>query len=314
LTNVNANSHPDLFRALKGGGNNVGVVTRFDFKTIPYSQILAGSLKVNFTYRNDVFKAFADIAGAKEYDPYASLVTGLLFVSAAKAWSISTTPIYTKPVLNPPVYHELLAVPSTVSTLALTNLSTYAAEPATAKLNWVFFTGTYGVSAEFLVKTFDSLNGTLYNFNIPNNIIWSISLEPLPTLITSYGSKNGGNSLGTSPADGNSMGKNVTIQTLTPRLTSTKVILISALWNDTASNNIVKQTAQKLTNDINDIAKRMGLLNDFVYLNYADPSQDPFSSYGRDNVRLLEKTSRKYDPRGIFQYKVPGGFKLFKAK
>jgi hypothetical protein len=213
LTNVNANSHPDLFRALKGGGNNFGVVTRFDFKTIPYTQILAGSVKANFTYRNDVFKAFTDVAGAKQYDPNASLVTGLLFVSAAKAWSISTTPIYTKPVLNPPVYHELLSIPSTVSTLALTNLSTYAAEPPTALLNWVFFTGTYGISTEFLEKTFNSLNGTLYNFNIPNNIIWSISLEPLPTLITSYGNKNGGNSLGTTPSDGNSMGENFSTRT-----------------------------------------------------------------------------------------------------
>jgi hypothetical protein len=97
-------------------------------------------------------------------------------------------------------------------------------------------------------------------------------------------------------------------------LTSTKVILISALWNNTASNNLVEQTAQKLTNDINGIAKGMGLLKDFVYLNYADPSQDPIGSYGRDNVRQLKQTSKKYDPRGIFQNRVPGGFKLFKSK
>ncbi|TKA64294.1 hypothetical protein B0A49_10745, partial [Cryomyces minteri] len=33
IVNANANSHPDLFLALKGGSNNFGIVTRFDFKT-----------------------------------------------------------------------------------------------------------------------------------------------------------------------------------------------------------------------------------------------------------------------------------------
>ena len=55
----------------------------------------------------------------------------------------------------------------------------------------------------------------------------------------------------------------------------------------------------------------MGLLHEFEYLNYADSSQDPIASYGADNVERLRATSRKYDPHGVFQKQVPGGFKLW---
>jgi FAD/FMN-containing dehydrogenase len=39
IVNVNAKNHPDLFFGLRGGFNNLGVVTRFTMKTYPSSQI-----------------------------------------------------------------------------------------------------------------------------------------------------------------------------------------------------------------------------------------------------------------------------------
>ena len=88
-------------------------------------------------------------------------------------------------------------------------------------------------------------------------------------------------------------------------------MLFSGLWNNTASNNLVEATAQKMIEEVNGIAKGMGLLREFQYMNYADPSQDPIASYGGDNVNFLKRVSKKYDSRGVFQTKVPGGFKVF---
>lgn len=116
--------------------NNFGIVTRFDLTPFPQGQILAGSIANPISERDAVFKAFSDIAGAKEYDPYASLVTGLTFNSSAvkRSWGIATTAAYTKPVLNPPVYEPLMKIPSTANTLQLRNLSTYASESNTPPL------------------------------------------------------------------------------------------------------------------------------------------------------------------------------------
>ena len=35
IVNANARSHPDLYFALRGGGNNFGIVTRFGMPTSP---------------------------------------------------------------------------------------------------------------------------------------------------------------------------------------------------------------------------------------------------------------------------------------
>jgi FAD/FMN-containing dehydrogenase len=44
LRNVNADDHPDLFWALRGGGGNFGVATRFQFRLHPLDQIVGGML------------------------------------------------------------------------------------------------------------------------------------------------------------------------------------------------------------------------------------------------------------------------------
>ncbi len=57
-------------------------------------------------------------------------------------------------------------------------------------------------------------------------------------------------------------------------------------------------------------ARDMGMLHKFVYLDYANQDQDPILTYGRENVARLRAAARRYDPRGVFQRQVPGGFKL----
>lgn len=60
----------------------------------------------------------------------------------------------------------------------------------------------------------------------------------------------------------------------------------------------------------NEVARNMGMLHKFVYLNYANQAQDPIATYGQENVANLRAAAKKYDPRGVFQRQVPGGFKL----
>jgi hypothetical protein len=87
-------------------------------------------------------------------------------------------------------------------------------------------------------------------------------------------------------------------------------MLVAALWSNSTANGLVEKKAGTLVDNIAELAKSMGLLHDFQYLNYADPSQNPIASYGQENVQRLKQASRKYDPQGVFQKQVPGGFKL----
>lgn len=60
IVEVSATAHSDLFWALKGGGNNFAIVTRFDMKTIPITSAFTGIT----AWAGDVFpqyiKAIAD--------------------------------------------------------------------------------------------------------------------------------------------------------------------------------------------------------------------------------------------------------------
>jgi FAD/FMN-containing dehydrogenase len=54
--------HADLFWALRGGGGNFGVVTRFDFDLHPLREIVGGFLVYPYESAPDVLRAFRDVA------------------------------------------------------------------------------------------------------------------------------------------------------------------------------------------------------------------------------------------------------------
>jgi FAD/FMN-containing dehydrogenase len=134
LVNVSSTSNPDLYRALKGGGNNFGIVTRYDLATFPQGNMSVSTLSYDVSRAGAVFDTFTDIAASPNFDPYVSLQTGLLYASAAKAWTLSSSAYYTKPVLHPEVYRELEAVPSISNTSKITAVAALAAENPTPPL------------------------------------------------------------------------------------------------------------------------------------------------------------------------------------
>lgn len=132
--NVSATSYPDLYRALKGGGNNFGVVTRYELMTFPQGNMSVNTISYDVSQVGAVFDAFTGIAASPNFDPYVSLQTGLLYVSAAKAWSVSSSAAYTKPVLHPEVFSGLEAVPSISNTSEITTVASLASENPTPPL------------------------------------------------------------------------------------------------------------------------------------------------------------------------------------
>ena len=49
---------------------------------------------------------------------------------------------------------------------------------------------------------------------------------------------------------------------------------------------------------------------EWEYLGYADGTQDPIGTYGPENILFLQDVAAKYDPKQIFQRRMPGGFKI----
>ncbi|MEB3336139.1 MAG: FAD-dependent oxidoreductase, partial [Leptolyngbyaceae bacterium] len=70
LVTVNAESYPDLFWAIRGGGGNFGVVTSFLFKTSPVSTVFAGPMLWNLEDAREVMEWYREFMPAAPDDLY----------------------------------------------------------------------------------------------------------------------------------------------------------------------------------------------------------------------------------------------------
>jgi hypothetical protein len=87
--------------------------------------------------------------------------------------------------------------------------------------------------------------------------------------------------------------------------------VLTAAYTFAEDDENVQTGMERIIATLEGILQERGLYMPYKYLNYADKSQDPIASYGDEIVARLQATSKKYDPQGVFQKQVPGGFKLF---
>jgi hypothetical protein len=127
------------------------------------------------------------------------------------------------------------------------------------------------------------------------DLLGSLTLQPYPLTLLDAQAPLGGNVLGLDPSSG-------------PLVS----ILILTYWSDPADDERVYSTLKSVIDKINSDATMRKTLVPFKYMNYATKTDDVISSYGAANKEKLQKASKKYDPQGLFQTGVPGGFKLFK--
>jgi len=123
-------------------------------------------------------------------------------------------------------------------------------------------------------------------------LVWSISHHPLPPNFY-RSSRSTGNSLGLSDRSGTLI-----------------VVLLTASWVNMEDDDKVNKAARKLIADIESDARAAGAYDPFIYLNYANPSQDPISSYGSESSNAFQAVKERVDPNGVFSKQSAGGFKL----
>ncbi len=75
---VGADAEPDLFWAIRGGGGNFGVVTKFTFRMHPLAQVLVGSWVYPVAESGVVLRRYRDLAA----DAPRELTTGFILTSA----------------------------------------------------------------------------------------------------------------------------------------------------------------------------------------------------------------------------------------
>lgn len=146
---------------------------------------------------------------------------------------------------------------------------------------------------QFVVDAFFEQEATIADVE---KILIIMAVQPITEGALRAMQKNGGNALGLDPDNG-------------PYF----ILNFNAAWNKQEDEPKFHKVISDVINAAKAEAKKRGLDNDFIYLNYASEFQDPIGSYGAANKERLIKVSKKYDPAQVFQYLQPGGFKLIKG-
>ncbi|KAL3461382.1 hypothetical protein BJX64DRAFT_277871 [Aspergillus heterothallicus] len=286
--------HSDLYWALRGGGNNLGLITSFNLYTIP-SSLLRGTTRVYSEEQfSNVLDAFTDIANKASLDKNAQQY--VVFAHAGDINIASAELTYTQDVADPPVFRRYRSIPAISDTTSTRTLAEYCNEIGAQDRNGqrqVFWNRTFRLDNAFVhwvVQHFFSVVSRVSGIPaaLPMLVFQAIT-EPMLEKM----SNAGGNALGLDPSGG-------------PIL----MIHILSKWNNTSDDDFMYQFVEGFFTTIDAEAKSRSLHNDFIYMNYASHLQDVISSYGKESKARLQEIASKYDPRGVYQTLQPGYFKL----
>ncbi|KAK4652802.1 hypothetical protein QC762_512650 [Podospora pseudocomata] len=299
LIEATATQNSDLLRALRGGGNNLGIVTRVTMKTHTQGLMWGGTMMHPTTTLHNHLLAFVDFNKATGYDENASLITSLVYYYGI-SHTISTQMAYTGPPSSSPpaAFSDFLSVPwvttnyARVNTMRNVTVEAGASIPGSSRNLW--WTQTAVCNLQVLGAAYqiwwDSHSSVQ---NIPG-IVWTMTFQPLPPSI--YNRNPTTNSLGfNSPSRSN--------QPLV-------VIQLLASWASSLDDAFVRTKARELYDSLTSELVAKSATDPWVYLNYAADWQDPIAGYGTGNVAALQAARTKYDPNGVFTSRVPGGFKI----
>ncbi|OJJ81678.1 FAD-binding oxidoreductase [Aspergillus glaucus CBS 516.65] len=297
IIDANSNTNPDLFKALKGGTINFGIVTRFDMKTIPSEGIWGGVVTYDWSTAYEQIPAFVNFTDNIHKDPYASLITMWQYDSKTDTNSVTNAMHYTKPVAYPAAYDEFKQFANTSDGTRIDSQYTLVTELSQeGDSRNVFVTGTHVNNAQVIHKAAELHKQVIEEAKKhAKSKSWNIvtMIQPWSKLFTERGSGMGGNVLGLERFDED------LIQTL-----------YDYWWDDKADDELFHRLARSIHQQLDGYAKMINADNEYVYLNYADKTQDPLKGYGEENVKYIRRVAEKYDPHGVFQHQVPGGFKV----
>jgi FAD/FMN-containing dehydrogenase len=296
VVKASKSSNPDLFNALKGGGANLGVVTKFTFQTLPLSGVWGGDAVWASDSLDGVAQAFSSFLADPEYDDKAQVLMSFAH-TADFGDTIVANLFYAAPVTNPPVYDGFASVPGQLlNDTAVTSLQTLSNTMQARSPDGqqhVNFSFTIKNNVQMIKDVWTIFEATFPQVSPLSVASWALTLAAIPHEIALKSQARGGNSLGLNiPAEG--------------------VILIHLSVAFTAATDYSKVAAisDKLLADLIAQAKKIGAFHPFIDLNHAGGAQKVFQGYGPASHNFLKTTAKKYDSKGIFQTLASGPFKL----
>ncbi|KAI2636520.1 hypothetical protein GGS26DRAFT_581315 [Hypomontagnella submonticulosa] len=299
IINANSTANEGLWRALRGGTGNFGIVTRFDMEAIPSRDLYYDLRYLNVSHSEDVIDAVVGYANQDQSLSDNALVTFFAHnVSAMPETYIGTINVNTKGNGNASTAFDKVKTLPTI--YKATTFESMAKAAQGSQLPGGFrgasTTLTFHNDPQILrrcVELHEDLIQRLKTSIGEENFTTMLFFQPIPSYMGEIAKQRGGDMLGL-----DAIKHNAILWTAGAAVNTDEALAI-ALYETNVMTAQVKEFAKSVNGDL-----------DFIYLNYADASQDPLGSYGAANIQHMRDMAAQYDPTEVFQKRVPGGFKI----
>lgn len=299
-TTATPTKNADLYWALRGGGNNFGIVHTFHYEAIslPGNQMWGGNKIYLENDFNGLSKAFANYVANSASDPNAGQWIAWLNNQGTKL--ASTEFWYAKPnganaaIWQP--YSNLTAIADTTKNVRLADYTVELDASNPNGLRETYYGLTVKISSPEMLdiarNIFFEEQPAVANVRGANPVL---IYQGITANQIKHMSKNGGNPLGLNPSS------------------PVYLMHVACWWEDAKDDDTVYAMISKVLTRVKAEAKKRNANSDYIYMNYASLYEDVIRGYGQANQKKLQSIGKKYDPQQVFQKLQPGYFKLDKA-
>ncbi|KAF9894028.1 hypothetical protein FE257_009000 [Aspergillus nanangensis] len=294
IVTASATKNTDLYWALRGGGNNFGIVTKFNLYTVPSGKMFGGTRVYTQDKFASVLNAFVNVVNNASTDGNAQQYVAFLNTQGMNLASAELT--YVEDNEQPAIfdqYRSIDAISDSLSTKTLVELCASVQQSNPSGLREVYWPMTVLLDeafANWVTEYFLSISPQVANISGINPVLIH---QGITVPILKNMTKFGGNALGLDASKG-----------------PLHLMHVSTWWDNAADDDTVYQFVSSFADAVIAKAKSLGLYHEYIYMNYASQFQDVLPGYGAANLAKLQKIAAKYDPTGVYQKLQPGYFKL----
>ncbi|KAI2619334.1 FAD-binding domain-containing protein [Hypoxylon sp. NC1633] len=283
------NRYSDLYKGLRGGANNYGIVTSYELYTYSVGDFYVDARAYSPDQTSDFLHAVTEYQKEGQLDPLSSIQL------------LSTGPtillLYNEPAQQPKAFDAFYALGAYTPILPAFNGTLLDILALTGSRFSAGDVRTYGetfahiADGDLMVELYDIFVEETSSLPSGAEGVWVPN--PVAASVATLGKQYGGNLLGLSAVPQDWYEWFIT-------------------WTDPTQDATIWNISQQITQRCTNATKAKGLDLPYLFMNTAGKTQNVLNSYGPANVAYIKSIAAKYDPGQVFQKLQNDGFLIRK--